>query len=206
LLKDSEMFPINHLSEIFPFGYNYLNTILNKWFGHSISQLRQLIKAGCLDWRSINTFNNEQLKVFRGKSSNEIKELLLKSKRPLFDLSKAFGLIEIHTFAMYKISQFFTGQDMYATELQRFLRKEEAIRLLREGVDPHTILEEYFDLRIWRTRGGGTYLDKSRLRFYYEQYMFRGCGLTFEQIVEAYHNNPGRILGLYTKGNILLKD
>jgi hypothetical protein len=95
---------------------------------------------------------------------------------------------------------------MWAQDLQRYLRREEALRLLKEGIDPHIILEKYFELDIWKDKGGKIYLDKYKMRYYYEQYLFRDSGLTFEQIVEAYHSNPGNVLNRYRHGNVILKD
>jgi hypothetical protein len=205
MITDSAMFTIDQLRGVFPFDYLYLDTRLNKWFGHSLLKLRQLIRAGCLDWHAIDSFTEEQIKVFRGKSPSKIKEILLKSKRPTVELSKAIGLSKVYTSIMYKISQFFIGQDMFAQDLQRNLRMNEAITLLKGGVIPHVILNSHFNLQIWKTKGGKTYLDKTKLRYYYEQYLFRDTGLTFEKIVKKYYNNIENILDLYKDGNIILK-
>jgi len=162
-----------------------------------------LIKAGLTDWKAIKRFSNEALRIFRGKDPIEVKKMLLKSKKPNVDLANIFGLSTMHSSPMYKISQFFSGQDMYAKDLQKYLRKEEAKKLLGEGEDPQIILEEYFDLQIWKTKSTKIYLDKSKIRYYFEDLF---PGLTFEQIIREYSNNPGNMLDRYTKGNVILKE
>ena len=205
MIKDDAFFTIDQLKELFPFDYRYLDTRLNKWFGDSLLTLRRLIMAGAQDWQTIQTFSRERIEIFRGQSPVEIKQILLNSKSPNADLTNVIGLgSKISTVTMHKISQYYSNQDMVAKDLQKYLRKEEAQRLLEAGMDPHTIIDEIFDLSIWRTKDSGRvkYVDKGKVRYYFEDLF---SGLTFEQIVTQFHNNPTNILNLYRSGNVIIQ-
>lgn len=196
---------VEEMGKLLPFGYGYLDSKLNQWYGHSILKLRQLIRSGCMDWQQIKQFSSEALDIFRGKTPEEIKEVLLKSKKPNEELAGLLGLKTMGWAAAYKISQFFSEKDMFPKDLRQYLRKEESIALLKQGVEPHVILESHFGLEVWMTKAGKTYVRKGRVRYYFEN-IFKDSRLTLEDIIRAYHCNPGNILERYEHGNIILKE
>ena len=194
---------------LLPFSVKTLYHRLTEWFGGGYRALKfptKAIKASDLDLKQIKMFKSEFYDdIFRESNPEEVIEVLLKSKAPNKDLAALLNMRRMDSVSMYKISRFFTGTDMNPTELQRYLHKEESKALLQQGVAPEVILEDHFDLRVWRTDRGKTIIKKNRVEHLFEDF-FKDSHLSFEEIIRAYHCNPKNILAIYMMRNPILKE
>lgn len=194
---------IHELVEMFNFDYLYLTTRIENWFGEKLRNLRNIIKAGCTDFVRIKEFSDEVKSVFRGYSPEQVKEWYIDARVTKDIMGEHFGVgaptIDSIT---KKISRALTdeGIELNRIKLTNYLRKKEAIELLKQGWHPEEILDQRFHLNIWMEKPGKKYVRKQRVRYYFEK-IFEG--MILEGVINAYSNNPSNELSRYESGSVI---
>lgn len=121
------------------------------WFnGHGYNNLIALKKAGLLDWNQITEYSAEAQKALRGHSKLEWKTWLMDNRVTMDDIASELGLSKGSLYKkanIRRLSQALIGRETeFMGTLRKEIKKQKTIELLGEGVDPRTIMENFFHI------------------------------------------------------------
>lgn len=196
LIIEIEDLSMDDLRKILPYEYHGVKVRLIEWFGGSLIDIQNFLKAGCSDLALIKKSFKNKLTIFRGYSPNTVMTWITQQDMTVLEIAKKFG-ISLDTMRkqlMPKLSEFFTGERMSYPKLENYLRREESKRLLQEGMTPEDILSNIFHLTVYTT--DGKYLRRVYVRDFFENF-FKDSNLTFREIIEKYCITPYIIMENY---------